>query len=143
MRNFKKRVTKTSFIIAIFSTISWFTHFASSKRMKVYFTFFFFSNRLRIALLRFLRKNFLIVFIIVKMNWTFFNNSFICWFINDLFSLKFSFSKIRNHLQITMTFRVESFSFANRFSRVFCEVSFKIKEFITMHWTSDFTKSIA
>jgi hypothetical protein len=143
MRNFKERETKTSFIIAIFSTISRFTHFASSRKMKVYLTYFFFSSRLRIASLRFLRENFLIVFIIVKMNWTLVNNSFIYWFIDDSFSSRFSFLRIRDHLQITITHSVEDFSFARRFSRVFCEMSFKIKRFVTMNWTSDFTKSIA
>jgi hypothetical protein len=90
-----------------------------------------------------LREDFLIAFTIVKMNWTLFNNSFICWFIDDLFSSRFSFSRIKDHLQITMTHRVEDFSLAKRLSRVLCEMSFKIEEFITMHWTSDFTKSIA
>ncbi len=38
MRSFKKRETKTSLIIAIFSTISWFMHFALSRKTKISFS---------------------------------------------------------------------------------------------------------
>jgi hypothetical protein len=93
MRNFKERETKTSFIIAIFSTISRFTHFASLKKTKISFSQFFFSSRLRIALIRFLRDDFLIISIIMKMKWTFFNNLFIYSFIDILFSSRFFFRK--------------------------------------------------
>ncbi len=43
IRSFKKRQTKTSFIIAIFSTIFRFTHFASSRKIKMKLSYFFFQ----------------------------------------------------------------------------------------------------
>jgi hypothetical protein len=61
------------------------------------------------------------------------NNLIICSFIDVLSLSRFFFSRIKDYLQIAMTFRVEDFLFARRLSRVFCEVSFKIEEFVTMH----------
>ncbi len=134
MRNFKKRETKTSFIVATFS-IDFLFMMSSLTRIKISFLFFF-VMRLRRKLFFLFRENLIIAFILEMKD---FVASFDCW--KHAFSSSSLFSsKRKNHIQITITLRVtcclcdDSLLFVTRW------MSFKIEEFVTMLWILWFVK---
>ncbi len=135
MRSFKKRETKTSFIVATFSIDSLFM-MSFSTRTRISF-FFFFVMRLRRELLFFLREN-LVVALILKIRD--FAASFDCR--KNAFSSSSLFSsRRRDHMQIMITLRVACYSCESSLLFATRWLSFKIEEFVTMFWTSWFVKS--
>ncbi len=126
MRSFKKRETKTSFIVATFS-IDFLFMMSFLTRTKVSFLFFS-VMRLRKELIFLLRENLVVALILETKD---FAASFDCR--KNAFSSSSLFSsRRRNHIQITITLRVaccsceSSLLFATRW------LSFRIEEFVTM-----------
>ncbi len=125
MRSFKKRETKTSFIVATFS-IDFLSIMSFLTRTKISF-FFFFIMRLRRKLF-FFRENLIVVFILETRNLVV---SFDCR--RNAFSSSSLFSsKRKNHIRITITLRVACCSCDDSFLLVIRSMSFKIEKFITM-----------
>ncbi len=126
MRSFRKRETKTSFIVATFS-IDFLSMMSFSTRTRISFLFFF-VMRLRKELIFFLRENLIVAFILETRN---FAASFDCRR-NASSSSSLCSSKRRNHIQITMTLRVACCLCVDSLLLVTRRLSFKIEEFVTM-----------
>ncbi len=135
MCNFKKRKTKTSFIVATFS-IDFLFMMSFLTRIKISFLFSF-VMRLRKKMFFLFRENLVVAFILQTKD---FVASFNWW--KNAFSLSsLCSSKRKNYIQITITLRVACCSCNNSFLFLIRWLSFKIEKFVTILWTSWFVES--